>query len=606
MKASLAVLLAAAPALAQDLPAEVLADRVVDETLFGELDDFDRFGAAITVLGDLDGDGHDDLAVGAPGRDDGGPNRGAVHVLFLDGEGEVTATSTISSTSGDFTGDLDDGDRFGCGLAALGDLDGDGVADLAVGAPYDDDGGVPPDANVGAVWILFLRPDGGVAGHRKISAADGPLAGQLDVSDRFAVALAPVGDLDGDGVVDLAAGAPLDDDGATNRGAVWTLFLGPNGALEAATKISSTSGGFAGALEAFDEFGSAVAGLGDLDGDGATELAVGAPGADVGGFDRGTVWILSLLPDGTTAGQIPINAAVGGFGGSIASFDRLGASLARLGDHNADAVCDLAVGAPGDDDGGGDTGAVWVIFLRENGTARHERKLSKATGGLGDGVTPGDAFGTAVALFGDRNGDGIDDLLVGAPGDTATPGGNDRGAVHLLDLTDHAAAFGGGVAPRWTSAPGGGAGGGEPVPGFSDAPSGLEPGGEVGARGGLPIPRLGVEAETLLPGDEIELGLRSPLPGALVALTFGLVDPGGDVVLEDGLFAGATGSLLLAPTGPQGAFATTIALGDLDGEPDPATAAADARLVLQLALLDPDTMAPLAASDVEALTMPGP
>ena len=106
----------------------------------GELDDGDNFGASVSGLGDLDGDAVPDLAVGVPSDDDGGTNRGAVWVLFLNVDGTVKGHQKISDIAGNFTGVLG-GDMFGVSVSALGDLDGDGVTDLAVGAQLDDDGG---------------------------------------------------------------------------------------------------------------------------------------------------------------------------------------------------------------------------------------------------------------------------------------------------------------------------------------------------------------------------------------------------------------------------------------------------------------------------------
>jgi hypothetical protein len=95
------------------------------------------------------------------------------------------------------------------------------VGDLAVGAWPDDDGGL----DRGAVWILFLNPDGTVDSHQKISDTVGGFTGTLDDEDHFGVSMTSLGDLDGDGVGDLAVGAARDDDGGLNRGAVWILFL---------------------------------------------------------------------------------------------------------------------------------------------------------------------------------------------------------------------------------------------------------------------------------------------------------------------------------------------------------------------------------------------
>ena len=135
--------------------------------------------------------------------------------------GWVLAHQKISDTQGGFTGILDDHDHFGWSVASLGDLDGDGVGDLAVGAPRDGDGGFVR----GAVWVLFLNPDGTVKSHQKISDTQGGFTGTLDDFDWFGLSVAALGDLDGDGVGDLAAGARNDDDGGPDRGAVWVLFL---------------------------------------------------------------------------------------------------------------------------------------------------------------------------------------------------------------------------------------------------------------------------------------------------------------------------------------------------------------------------------------------
>ena len=117
------------------------------------LDDYDSFGISVAWLGDLDGDGVDDLAVGVVGDDDGGPGRGAVWILFLNADGTVKSDQKISETQGGFTGALANSDFFGYDVAALGDLDGDGVGDLVVGAAGD---GTPTEPSRGAVWVLFL------------------------------------------------------------------------------------------------------------------------------------------------------------------------------------------------------------------------------------------------------------------------------------------------------------------------------------------------------------------------------------------------------------------------------------------------------------------
>ena len=183
-------------------------------------------------------------------------------------------------------------------VACSGDLDGDGVADLAVGAMNDDDGGL----DRGAVWILLLNSDGTVKSHQKISSTQGLFAGILDDEDHFARTVAAMGDLDGDGVTDIAAGTTYDDDGFRDTGAVWVLYLHSDGTVKDYDKISATQGGFTGHLDPYDRFGASAACIGDLDNDGFLDMVVGARNDDDGGVNRGAVWIMELNIEVSVAG----------------------------------------------------------------------------------------------------------------------------------------------------------------------------------------------------------------------------------------------------------------------------------------------------------------
>ncbi|MCH8343938.1 MAG: FG-GAP repeat protein [Planctomycetes bacterium] len=433
-----AVVLVSSAGSAQAQPGWVLSHHKISSTSgdlpLGALDDDDRFGISATPLGDLDGDGVGDLAVGVWRDDDGGTDRGAVWILFLNTDGTVDHHQKISSTQGGGPR-LDDFDRFGFSAASLGDLDGDGVGDLAVGAPNDDDGGV----NRGAVWILFLNTDGTVKSHQKISSTQGN-GPPLDDIDRFGTSVASLGDHDGDRVRDLAVAANHDDDGGEDRGAVWILFLnvdtsGPDPVVtvKAHQKISDTQGGFTGILDNHDHFGSeSMSSLGDLDGDGVGDLAVPAFEDDDGGFNRGAVWILFLNTDGTVNHHQKISDTEGGFTGTLDDVDHFGWSVAALGDLDGDGVGDLGVGALFDDDGRGNRGAVWVLFLNTDGTVKSHQKISSTQGGFTGPLDNGDILGGSLAWLGDLDGDGVGDLAVGAIWDD--DGGTDRGAVWVLFL----------------------------------------------------------------------------------------------------------------------------------------------------------------------------
>ena len=375
-------------------------------------------------------------------------------------DGTVASFGKISDTEGFFSGPLnpggalDDNDQLGHWVADIGDLDGDGVSDLAVTAIRDDDGGLES----GAIWILFMNTNGTVKSKQKISDTEGFLSGPLNPggvlapSDFFGHMVVSIGDLDGDGVTDLAVGAVQDDDGGSNRGAVYILFLDNDGTVKSKQKISDSEGFLSGplnpggALDDGDQFGVSVTSIGDLDGDGISDLAVGATGDDDGGSLRGAVYVLFLNTDGTVKSKQKISDSEGFLsgpmnpGGLLDNVDNFGLSVGSIGDLDGDDISDLAVGAVGDDDGGSRRGAVYVLFLNTDGTVKSKQKISDTAGFLSGPLNPGgvledvDLFGYSVANIGDRNGDGVTDLAVGAVGDD--DGGSGRGAVYVLFMTN--------------------------------------------------------------------------------------------------------------------------------------------------------------------------
>ncbi len=397
----------------------------------------DLFGISTQPLGDIDGDGLNDLLVGADLDDDGGTNRGAFYLINLDSNAEVGSYQKISDTSAFFTGQLGNSDRFGASIARLGDINNDGIVDFVVGSRSDDDGGT----DKGAYYMMTLNGTATeeplVYNDVKISDTQGAFDGILDNSDWFGMAVEGIGDLNGDGVEDFATSSYLDDDGQPNAGAIWILFMNTDGTVNDHQKISNLDGGLGNILASTDVFGNAIENIGDLDGDGVTDLAVGSYLGNDGGTDKGSVYILFLNTDGTVKQVQEISDTQGGFLGTLATYSGFGTSIANIGDLDGDGIIDLAVGAWADTDGGSKRGAVWILFMDDDGTVQSYAKISATSGGFTGPLDYDDRFGWGVESLGDLNNDGVTDIAVGAYYDDDSI--SNSGAVWILFLDSNGA-----------------------------------------------------------------------------------------------------------------------------------------------------------------------
>ena len=396
----------------------VAGSESIDQTSYGGNNAArDNFGAA-TAAGDFNGDGFGDVAIGIPGKDGALGGEGAVVVLYGSANGILPVSAPGPQALAALANPAQAEAGFGLALAA-GDLNGDAKDDLAIGIPLQNVGAA---ADAGAVEVLY----GSALGLTAPEAWTQDSAGVQDLAengDRFGSALA-IGDFNDDGLADLAIGVPREDVGASgNAGAVAVLF-GTLGGLTAFGDQFLTAG--AGGAEAGAGFGSALAD-GDFDGSGAADLAIGVPSDDAGALaDAGAVevWYGGALGLGGPQLWTQDSAGVAGVG---EAGDRFGRSLGA-GDANGDGFADLAVGVPFEDAGAAvDAGSVNLLYGSAAGlTAAGNLALFSTVCGLEAGAQ----FGYDVTSA-DYDGDLIDDLLIGIPGDDLASGAN-SGSVEIL------------------------------------------------------------------------------------------------------------------------------------------------------------------------------
>ncbi len=302
----------------------------------------DSFGSSICGLGDLDGDGVEDIGVGAGYDSDGGFQAGAFWIIFLNSNGTVKARQKISTLQGNFTAPLVTRNVFGTGCATVGDLDHDGVVDIAVGAR------IP-----GSVYILFLNTNGTVKSYSQITNGSGGLA--IDIDGLFGYGLASLGDVNGDGIPDIAVGGHRSDVTREDSGVVFVIFLTSTGTVKGFKQIADGRGNFTDPTASL--LGVGIAGIGDYDQDGVRDMVVGG----VDEFtNSGAIWYMMLRADGSVKSSYKISRSARNSDLALDDGDFFGGSISFLGDLNSDGIPDISVGAFLDDDGGSDSGALWL------------------------------------------------------------------------------------------------------------------------------------------------------------------------------------------------------------------------------------------------------
>ncbi len=335
--------------------------------------------------GDFNGDGYSDVVVGAPLVDNGGQDRGSVFVYY-GGPGGKSSSTRLDDPN------KQDSANFGVSASVVGDVNDDGFADLLVGAAGSNDAR-------GSAYV-YLGSESGLHNFRKtrLGNADGAR------DDWFGAAVSAAGDVNGDGFADILIGASGSNRDGADWGVAYLFMGGPDGPRDDSRTMLRAP------AQDYDQFGSSVTSAGDINGDGFADIAIGCPGIDLvgrtSGKDRGAVYIF----EGSARGprRVPAIRLVAPV---PLDHDRFGAAVNGGGDLNGDGYSDLLVGAPGADKSDIDAGTAYVFL----GSAKGLTKVPATV--LDDpDASINDRFGTAVAVLGDIDGDGYDDMAVGTAG----------------------------------------------------------------------------------------------------------------------------------------------------------------------------------------------
>jgi hypothetical protein len=407
----------------------------------------DYAGYSVSRIGDCNGDGYDDLLVGAPRADVaprlsegkayvifGGPEIGGSGVLPLAGVDETTGVVLLGKERRASTGSS---------LGRAGDFNADGIDDILVGAP----GAVTTELVTGETFVVFGSSVIGNAGQLDLETLDGEngfaLLG-IDAYDYSGQAVQGLGDVNGDGIADAIIGASeADPEGQESAGESYVVFGGATVGAKGAYPLNNLRGpnGFKlDGINAEDDSGEAVAGAGDINADGFGDILIGAATADPVGVDRaGEAYVVFGGSDVGANGRVSLSSLDGKNGFTIVGrnpLDFLGQSVAGVGDINGDGVDDFAVSAHRADGMHIDIGETYVIFgeAQIGDTGVFDPASLNGENGFvvrGPDVNDVEFAGYAVDGAGDVNGDGFADLLISAPL-IDVDGGIDAGGAYVV------------------------------------------------------------------------------------------------------------------------------------------------------------------------------
>jgi len=420
---------------AADFPAVIdLPDLLPgDGFLLNAVSDGDRSGTSVNSAGDLNGDGVDDLVVGASFASVNGFASGSSYVVFGGSDVGDSGMLELSSLDGSSGFVLNGTFRIesGTSVASAGDLNGDGMTDLVIGASGGGDDTVEGRA---AAYVVF--GGGGVGSTAvlelsELNGEDGFIIFGVDNRHRAGVSVGSAGDLNADGVDDLLIGAHRADPNGFQSGASYVVFgnndVGSSGVLEL-SDLDGSNGFVLNGVNPDDNAGRFTRSAGDINDDGVVDLVIGAASASPNGFRSGASYVVFGGSGVGSAGVLELSDLNGSNGfvlNGADERDRAGSSVDSAGDINNDGVDDLLIGAfAASANGLANAGQGYVVFGGSGVGSTGALELSELNGINGfvlNGVKAWDQLGAEVRGVGDVNGDTVDDLMISA-GPAGLPG----------------------------------------------------------------------------------------------------------------------------------------------------------------------------------------
>ncbi|MGD9582171.1 MAG: hypothetical protein AB7V26_00670 [Lysobacterales bacterium] len=402
----------------------------------------DQSGISVSAAGDINGDGIGDLVIGAWAADPNGLDTAGSSYVVFGHSTPFAATLALGNLNGDNGFRLDGeaaGDYSGQSVSAAGDVNGDGLADLIVGAWAADPNGL---IAAGSSYVVFGQqtPFEATVALSGLNGTNGFRLDGVAEFDHSGRSVSAAGDINGDGLADLIVGAyGADPNGLSAAGSSYVVF-GQTTPFEATVPLSDLNGANGFRLDGVagvDFSGSTVGAAGDINGDGIGDLIVGAFLADPKGISNaGSSYVVfgKNTPFAATVALSDLNGANGFRLDGVAAYDYSGRSVSAAGDINGDGLADLIIGARGADPSGlSHAGRSYVVFGRRTSFAAAVvlSDLDGANGFRLDGVAANDYSGRSVSAAGDINGDDLGDLIVGAFG--ADPNGlNEAGSSYVV------------------------------------------------------------------------------------------------------------------------------------------------------------------------------